>query len=126
MKRRTASWRLSADAASTEEAATRRKNDAFRRVVETKVASLNAFKKGLKDNEGSDKVAADAPKPIETEAQAAVTEAPETIDLTHFNDKDAFITDETWHALATKYDEKQLLDLVFTVGRKVDAGFTAD
>ena len=38
---------LSADAASTEEAATRRKNDAFRRVVETKVASLNAFKKGL-------------------------------------------------------------------------------
>ena len=33
--------------------------------------------------------------------------------------KDAFITDETWHALATKYDEKQLLDLVFTVGHYI-------
>ena len=29
---------------------------------------------------------------------------------------DAFITDETWQALAAKYDEKQLLDLIFTVG----------
>ncbi len=30
--------------------------------------------------------------------------------------RDAFITDETWQALATKYDEKQLLDLIFTIG----------
>lgn len=28
----------------------------------------------------------------------------------------AFITDETWQALAAKYSEQQLLDLIFTVG----------
>ena len=30
---------------------------------------------------------------------------------------DAFITDETWKALAKRYDEKQMMDLVFTVGQ---------
>jgi len=29
---------------------------------------------------------------------------------------DAFITDATWNALAKRYDEKQLMDLVMTVG----------
>jgi alkylhydroperoxidase family enzyme len=29
---------------------------------------------------------------------------------------DAFITDTTWNALAKRYDEKQLMDLVMTVG----------
>lgn len=29
---------------------------------------------------------------------------------------DAFITDETWNALAARYDEKQIIDLIFTVG----------
>ena len=30
--------------------------------------------------------------------------------------KDAFITDATWNALAENYTEKQMMDLVFTVG----------
>jgi len=30
---------------------------------------------------------------------------------------DAFITDETWHALAAYYSQQQLMDLVFTVGQ---------
>ena len=38
---------------------------------------INAFKKGLKEGDGADKVAAETPKPIEAEAQAAVAEAPE-------------------------------------------------
>ena len=42
---------------------------------------INAFKKGLKEGDGADKVAADTPKPIEAEAQAPVqataAEAPE-------------------------------------------------
>ena len=29
---------------------------------------------------------------------------------------DAFITDVTWHALAERYDEKQMIDLIMTVG----------
>jgi sec-independent protein translocase protein TatA len=45
---------------------------------------INAFKKGLKDGEGegADKVATDAPKPIENEAQAAVTESREKDEAT--------------------------------------------
>ena len=31
--------------------------------------------------------------------------------------RDAFISDATWKALAAHYDEKQLIDLVFTVGQ---------
>lgn len=31
--------------------------------------------------------------------------------------RDAFITDATWKTLAGKYDEKQMMDLVFTVGQ---------
>lgn len=31
--------------------------------------------------------------------------------------KDAFITDPTWKVLAEKYDEKQLMDIIFTVGQ---------
>ena len=46
---------------------------------------INAFKKGLKEDDGGDKVAAETPKPIEAEAQApiqapvqsTVAEAPE-------------------------------------------------
>jgi alkylhydroperoxidase family enzyme len=30
---------------------------------------------------------------------------------------DAFITDETWRALASYYSQQQLMDLVFTVGQ---------
>lgn len=37
---------------------------------------INAFKKGLKEPEGTDKLADEAAKPIESEAQPAVTEAP--------------------------------------------------
>ena len=37
---------------------------------------INAFKKGLKDGDGADKVAGETAKPIETEPQAAVTETP--------------------------------------------------
>ncbi len=33
---------------------------------------INAFKKGLKEGDGADKVAADTPKPIEAEVQAPV------------------------------------------------------
>ena len=29
--------------------------------------------------------------------------------------EDAFITDATWNALAKRYDEKQMMDIVFTV-----------
>jgi len=43
---------------------------------------INAFKKGLKEGEGSDKVAVETPKPIETEAQAAVSEAPKKDEAT--------------------------------------------
>jgi len=35
---------------------------------------------------------------------------------TELRDK-AFISDETWNALAKTYDTKQLMDLVFTVGQ---------
>lgn len=31
--------------------------------------------------------------------------------------QDAFITDSTWNALAARYDEKQMMDFVFTVGQ---------
>ncbi len=31
--------------------------------------------------------------------------------------KDAFMTDEIWHALSAGYNEKQMLDLIFTVGQ---------
>jgi 4-carboxymuconolactone decarboxylase len=31
--------------------------------------------------------------------------------------QDAFITDDTWHVLAERYDEKQLIDVVMTVGQ---------
>jgi 4-carboxymuconolactone decarboxylase len=31
--------------------------------------------------------------------------------------QDAFITDDTWKALAERYDEKQLMDVVMTVGQ---------
>ncbi len=41
---------------------------------------INAFKKGLKEGEGGDKVAGETPKPIEADvqppAQATVAEAP--------------------------------------------------
>jgi len=37
---------------------------------------INAFKKGLKETEGTDKLADEAAKPIESEAQPAVAEAP--------------------------------------------------
>lgn len=30
---------------------------------------------------------------------------------------DAFVSDATWHALAARYDVRQLLDLIFTVGQ---------
>ena len=30
---------------------------------------------------------------------------------------DAFVTDATWNALAERYDEKQMMDIVFTVGQ---------
>jgi len=30
---------------------------------------------------------------------------------------DAFITDDTWHVLAERYDEKQLIDVIMTVGQ---------
>jgi 4-carboxymuconolactone decarboxylase len=30
---------------------------------------------------------------------------------------DAFVSDATWSALASRYDERQLLDLIFTVGQ---------
>jgi alkylhydroperoxidase family enzyme len=30
---------------------------------------------------------------------------------------DAFITDHTWHELAERYDEKQLIDVIMTVGQ---------
>lgn len=31
--------------------------------------------------------------------------------------KDAFVTDTTWKTLAEKYNEKQLMDIIFTVGQ---------
>ena len=31
--------------------------------------------------------------------------------------ENAFISDETWKVLASQYDEKQLLDVIFTVGQ---------
>jgi sec-independent protein translocase protein TatA len=37
---------------------------------------INAFKKGLKEGEGTDKVAAETAKPIEAEPQPAVAETP--------------------------------------------------
>jgi sec-independent protein translocase protein TatA len=37
---------------------------------------INAFKKGLKEGEGAEKVAEEAPKPIEADAQATVVEEP--------------------------------------------------
>ena len=43
---------------------------------------INAFKKGLKEGDGADKVAGEAPKPIEAESQAAVVEAPEKDEAT--------------------------------------------
>ena len=43
---------------------------------------INAFKKGLKEGDGADKVASDAAKPIEAEATAAVAESPEKDDAT--------------------------------------------
>ena len=43
---------------------------------------INAFKKGLKEDESADKVAGDTPKPIEAEAQATVAEAPEKDEAT--------------------------------------------
>ncbi len=38
---------------------------------------INAFKKGLKEGVGADKVAGETPKPIEAESQAPVADAPE-------------------------------------------------
>ena len=43
---------------------------------------INAFKKGLKESDGADKVAGETPKPIEAESQAAVVEAPEKDEAT--------------------------------------------
>ncbi len=43
---------------------------------------INAFKKGLKEGDGADKVAGETPKPIEVESQAAVVEAPEKDEAT--------------------------------------------
>ncbi len=43
---------------------------------------INAFKKGLKEGNGADKVAGETPKPIEAESQAAVVEAPEKDEAT--------------------------------------------
>ena len=43
---------------------------------------INAFKKGLKEGDGADKVAGETPKPIEAESQAAVAEAPEKDEAT--------------------------------------------
>ncbi len=43
---------------------------------------INAFKKGLKEGDGADKVAGETPKPIEAESQAAVVEAPEKDEAT--------------------------------------------
>ncbi len=43
---------------------------------------INAFKKGLKEGDGTDKVAGEASKPIEAEAQAAVAEAPKKDEAT--------------------------------------------
>ena len=43
---------------------------------------INAFKKGLKEGDGADKVTTDTAKPIEAEAQAAVAESPEKEDAT--------------------------------------------
>ncbi len=37
---------------------------------------INAFKKGLKEEDGADKVAAEPAKPIEAEVQPAVAETP--------------------------------------------------
>ena len=43
---------------------------------------INAFKKGLKEGDGADKVVGETPKPIEAESQAAVAEAPEKDEAT--------------------------------------------
>ncbi len=43
---------------------------------------INAFKKGLKEGDGADKVAGETPKPIEAESQATVAEAPEKDEAT--------------------------------------------
>ncbi len=57
----------------------------------------------------------------------AVTQGPNTNAWSEFDatliraadelHHDAFITDDTWHVLAERYDEKQLIDVIMTVGQ---------
>ena len=64
---------------------------------------------------------------LTAEEIARITKGPEAPGWSEFDaailtavdelHRDAFISDATWNALAARYNEKQMMDLVFTVGQ---------
>ena len=71
---------------------------------------LFARRAGLTDQE-IERVKDGAAAPGWTPHEAALLRAADDLH------RDARVSDEVWSALATRYDEKQLLDVVFTVGQ---------